>query len=146
MGAGQTKPLRAQQTLALTGTHTILAVVDDINRFPEINESNNRLERSLDFGTTFPRGLPDAVIADVRLGQGRFAPGDNITIADLSFDSFSGPSAADNLELATDNAGTVTDTDDKTITIGGLPRTRAASNKTLVLGERGIGTTIRTVR
>ncbi len=75
----QSQPVRAQQTLALTGTHAITAVVDDINRFPESNESNNQLTRTIDFGAAVPRGLPDAVIADVRLGQGRFAPGDLVT-------------------------------------------------------------------
>ena len=78
LAGGKSQAVRAQQTLRLDGSHTVTAIVDDINRFPETDETNNRLTRTLNFGSP-PHGLPDTVIADVRLGQGRFAPGDAVT-------------------------------------------------------------------
>jgi phosphodiesterase/alkaline phosphatase D-like protein len=46
-----------------------------------------------------------------------FAGGDSITVSGLSFKTFSGTSAASNLELETDNLGGTADTDSKTIRI-----------------------------
>ena len=36
-----------------TGTHTIMAWVDDENRFAESNETNNKLTQSITIGTTY---------------------------------------------------------------------------------------------
>lgn len=49
--------------------------------------------------------------------SGNFANGDNITISDLSFESFTSE-GTDNLELEIDNSGTSIVIDDKTKTIG----------------------------
>jgi uncharacterized repeat protein (TIGR03803 family) len=46
-----------------------------------------------------------------------FSAGQTLIVSGLSFNNFTAVSAADNLELEMDNAGTVADTDDKTITI-----------------------------
>jgi subtilase family serine protease len=50
MGPHTTKTIRAVKSLALQGKHTITAIVDDINRYDEINNQNNVLTREIDFG------------------------------------------------------------------------------------------------
>ncbi|MFN8453916.1 MAG: CARDB domain-containing protein [Anaerolineae bacterium] len=55
---GEAKALRAQQTLDLSGSHKITAIVDDINRYPEANEQNNTLIKQLDFGAHPRRPWP----------------------------------------------------------------------------------------
>ncbi len=66
-----------------------------------------------------------------------FAAGDQITIADLSFASFTAVSAADNLELEVANDGSVIATDDKTIEIVPAPAPTISSqqNKTMIVGQ-----------
>ncbi|RME74919.1 MAG: hypothetical protein D6784_08990 [Chloroflexi bacterium] len=80
LGPGESKAVRANESLALRGQHKITAIVDDINRFPEEREDNNILVRQIDFGGDTPEtGLADAVILQVSLGQGRIAEGDPLT-------------------------------------------------------------------
>jgi hypothetical protein len=52
-----------------TGTHTISAYVDDINRFAESNESNNQLSQSITVG---PPALPDVIVTSVSYANGLF--------------------------------------------------------------------------
>jgi len=52
-----------------SGTHTIMAYVDDVNRFAESNENNNQLSQSITIGTATPpppptsASTPDAIVA-----------------------------------------------------------------------------------
>lgn len=75
---GESQAVRAYNTLALTGTHQIMAIADDVNRFPEQRDDNNAMSKSMDFGGTTPVGLADTIIMNVRLGQGSFSDGDEI--------------------------------------------------------------------
>jgi subtilase family serine protease len=75
---GESKAIRAVAPLNLTGQHRITAIADDINRFPEANESNNQLVEIIDFGTPAPK-LADTIILSVSLGAaGRFTEGESI--------------------------------------------------------------------
>jgi spore coat protein H len=76
--AGESQAVRAVQTLSLSGSHKITALVDDVNRFPEEHEENNTLTEQIDFGTPGPR-LADTIILNVTMGQGRFKEGDAVT-------------------------------------------------------------------
>jgi uncharacterized lipoprotein YddW (UPF0748 family)/spore coat protein CotH len=76
--AGETKAIRATQTLRLQGSHKVTAIVDDVNRFPEEQEQNNRLDQQLNFGSASP-SLADTIILAVNLGSGRFNEGDPLT-------------------------------------------------------------------
>ena len=82
MAAGESKPIRAVELFNLTGSHKVTAIVDDVNRFPEEQEQNNRREEQIDFGAPDPR-LADTVILEVRLGTGRFTEGDRLTFEAL---------------------------------------------------------------
>ena len=67
-----------------------------------------------------------------------FAVFDPLTIADLSFTSFSAGSSADNLELETDNLGSIAAVDDKTITIIGSPSNyRSIGTNSAILYQTG---------
>lgn len=77
---GESKAVRANNPLTLSGVHQITAIADDVNRFPEEQDDNNALTRTVDFGALPPStGLADAVILNIRLGQGRFTEGDAVT-------------------------------------------------------------------
>jgi len=76
--AGELQPVRAVQTLSLSGSHQITAFVDDVNRFPEESEENNTLTEQIDFGAPGSQ-LADTIILNVTMGQGRFSAGDAIT-------------------------------------------------------------------
>jgi len=75
LAVGESKAIRAVQTLALTGLHKITAIVDDVNRFPEQSEQNNSRVEMIDFGVVPPK-LADTIILEVSLGVGRFIEGD----------------------------------------------------------------------
>jgi subtilase family serine protease len=81
--AGEEKPVRAQQPLSLTGPHKITAIVDDINRYPELNEQNNTLVKQINFGDPGPPPLADTLILSLSLGQTRFNEGDSLTFEAL---------------------------------------------------------------
>ncbi|MDD5323186.1 MAG: CARDB domain-containing protein [Methylococcales bacterium] len=53
-----------------TGTHTINAYVDDINRFAESTETNNQLNQSITVGST--TSLPDVIVTSVSYANGIF--------------------------------------------------------------------------
>jgi hypothetical protein len=53
-----------------SGTHAIEAVADDINRFAESNESNNKLQQTVTVGGT---ALPDVVVTSLSYSNGVFA-------------------------------------------------------------------------
>jgi hypothetical protein len=59
-----------------------MAIVDDINRFPEERKDNNVLIKQLNFG---PRDLklPDSIILNLSLSHGRFTAGDHVTFEAL---------------------------------------------------------------
>ncbi len=63
-----------------------------------------------------------------------FEAGDDVTVYGLSFANFTDVSSADNLELETDNSGTVADTDNKTITIV-APTISSAANQTFYVND-----------
>ncbi len=75
---GKQKAVRAVQTLSLTGLHKITAIVDDINRFPEQSEANNKRIEMINFGAE-PEKPADTVILNVSMGAGRFNEGDELT-------------------------------------------------------------------
>ncbi len=79
--AQESKPVRASQSLTLSGSHKVTAVVDDINRFPEEREDNNVRTEQIDFGAPPTPGpqQADAIILNVTMGNGRFTEGDAIT-------------------------------------------------------------------
>jgi spore coat protein H len=76
--AGESRAVRADQTLSLIGQHKITAIADDTNRFPEESEQNNVLSRQIEFGTPSEQ-LADTIILDVTMGSGRFSEGDKLT-------------------------------------------------------------------
>jgi subtilase family serine protease len=49
MPAGATEIIRAIKPLSLKGTHTITAIVDDVNRYDELSHQNNTLTREITF-------------------------------------------------------------------------------------------------
>jgi spore coat protein H len=49
MQAGATETIRAIKALSLQGTHTITAIVDDVNRYDELSHQNNALTREITF-------------------------------------------------------------------------------------------------
>jgi|GEM_PF-1227647 len=50
---------------AVTGTHRLLAVVDDINRYPELSESNNTFELAFEVLAGAEFQLPDSTIGQI---------------------------------------------------------------------------------
>ena len=52
-----------------SGTHTITAWVDDVNRFEESNENNNQLSESITVSGTF---LPDVIVTELSYTDGIF--------------------------------------------------------------------------
>ncbi len=66
-----------------------------------------------------------------------FVAGDQVTVADPQFVSFSAVSAADNLELEVKNDDVVSATDDKTITINPppVPGISSAANQSFIVGD-----------
>ncbi len=66
MQANEIRTVRAVSPWrAVTGTHRLLAVVDDINRYPEVSETNNTFELTFEIlsGTEFE--LPDSTIEQI---------------------------------------------------------------------------------
>lgn len=61
---------------ATTGTHTIMAYVDDVNRITESNETNNQYSKTL-VVTTSP--MPDLVITSLDVNPATPTQGDNVT-------------------------------------------------------------------
>ena len=53
-----------------TGTHTIMAYADDVNRFVESNETNNQLSQSITVG--LPPSLPDVIVTQLAYANGIF--------------------------------------------------------------------------
>jgi subtilase family serine protease len=83
MAAGESRTVRAVTTWrAVAGRHRLTAIVDDINRYPEISETNNTFE--LEF-QVFPRPtttLPDSTLDTI--GFERAASGQVILNAVVS--------------------------------------------------------------
>ena len=63
---------------AVTGTHTIKAVADDVNRFAESNESDNTMSKSITTISATP--LPDLVVQRITLSPGNPTIGTPTTI------------------------------------------------------------------
>ena len=63
---------------ATAGTHTLTAVVDDVNRFPESNENNNAKSISFAVG---PSGLPDVVIDSLAVSPPNPKTGQGVTFS-----------------------------------------------------------------
>ena len=51
MAAGTTETILAVSPLALQGTHSITAIVDDVNRYDELSHQNNALTREMMFSS-----------------------------------------------------------------------------------------------
>gem|GEM_PF-2785273 len=110
---------------------------DDLFIVGEIDDYERRI-RSTKVATTtvtYEDGNKTAVI-DVLTS---FSANDYITIGGLSFKNFTATSDPDNLELETDNAGTVADLDDKTVTITAPATTpvniASAGSQTFTIGQ-----------
>ena len=54
---------------ATAGDHTLTAVVDDINRYPEISETNNTLDLSFHVEARPAPALSDVVVRDIAFEQ-----------------------------------------------------------------------------
>lgn len=83
---GQTVPLAGWATYtgtfdatwtAVEGTHAVLAIADDIDRFPESNENNNDRTEPL---SVVPPPLPDVVITDVSWTPANPTAGQAVTL------------------------------------------------------------------
>jgi len=110
---------------------------DDLFIVGEIDDYERRI-RSAKVATTtvtYEDANKTAVIDVIT----NFDSDDYITIGGLSFKNFTATSDADNLELETDNAGTVADYDDKTVTITAPPTTpiniASAGSQTFTIGQ-----------
>ncbi|MFN8453917.1 MAG: CARDB domain-containing protein [Anaerolineae bacterium] len=61
--AGETRPVRAVTPWrAVTGRHRLTAIADDVNRFPEISETNNQLFLDFEVQPRTQPGLPDSTL------------------------------------------------------------------------------------
>jgi subtilase family serine protease len=78
MAAGETSSNfgMAQRWTAAGGTHQITALVDDINRFEESNESNNSHAKNLDVGDGST--MPDVYIEDLWWTPSNPQPGQDV--------------------------------------------------------------------
>jgi hypothetical protein len=77
LAAGESYPgICNVQWTATAGTHTVLAMADDINRFPESNEGNNVKEKSF----TVVNALPDVVITNIWLEPAAPMSGQKVTV------------------------------------------------------------------
>ncbi len=65
---------------AVAGEHTLTAVVDDINRYPEISETNNTLELKFQVERKPAPGLADTVVKDIAFER---LDGDQVRLAAL---------------------------------------------------------------
>jgi subtilase family serine protease len=64
--AGESRLVRAVTTWPATvGQHRLLALVDDINRYPEISEENNRREITFQVFPPSQPDLPDSVVEQI---------------------------------------------------------------------------------
>ncbi len=64
---------------AASGTHTVRAFVDDVNRIAESNENNNTLDESLTIGSG--SGTPDLVVADIAWTPASPQTGNEVTFS-----------------------------------------------------------------
>lgn len=76
--AGESRLVRARESLSLTGVHKITAVVDDADSLPEADKQNNTLTEQINFGGQ-PAPLADVIILEVQLGQTRVIEGEAVT-------------------------------------------------------------------
>ncbi|MFC5531408.1 CARDB domain-containing protein [Cohnella yongneupensis] len=64
---------------AASGTHTVRAYVDDVNRIAESNESNNTLDQSITVAAS--SGTPDLVVTDVTWSPASPQTGNEVTFS-----------------------------------------------------------------
>jgi len=80
---------------AVAGTHTISATVDDINRFPESNETNNSFSKQITVGSgSSGSGLPDVIITDIQWEPANPVAGDQVTFKAVVKNQGTGPTPA----------------------------------------------------
>jgi subtilase family serine protease len=66
IGAGESRLIRSVSTWTATpGEHTLIAVVDDVNRYPEASENNNSLQKTFRVRPSSPPSLSDVVVEDI---------------------------------------------------------------------------------
>lgn len=64
---------------AVSGTHTVRAYVDDVNRIAESNENNNTLDKSIAVGSS--GGTPDLIVTDITWSPASPQPGNEVTFS-----------------------------------------------------------------
>jgi hypothetical protein len=79
-GANVTLTTQGNPWVATAGSHTLRALVDDVNRFAEANEGNN--ERSIGFQVA-SAGLPDVVVDSVAAVPAQPKPGEQVTFTSV---------------------------------------------------------------
>ena len=79
---------------ATSGSHTLRALADDINRFEESNELNNDLSVGFEVGAGPTPGLPDVVVDSVAAVPAQPAPGQQVTFTSVVRNAGSAPTPA----------------------------------------------------
>ncbi len=115
---------------ATSGTHTITAWVDDVNRVAESNESNNQYSKTLTPGSV---SLPDLIITDITYSPTSPAVGNTVTFSAVVKNQGTAAGAAGTVTFQVDGtqAATVTDTSSiaagATLTVTGIGSWTATS-------------------
>jgi hypothetical protein len=78
-GASTTVTTQGGSWTATAGDHTLTALADDINRFPESNEDNN--SSSMTFTVGAGVSLPDVVVDSVAVSPASVDPGQSVTFS-----------------------------------------------------------------
>jgi subtilase family serine protease len=83
IGSGETRNIRSVSTWrAVAGQHRLVAVVDDINRYPELSETNNFYELSFEVFKRDEVKLPDSTVDGIDYESS--APGQVVLTATVS--------------------------------------------------------------
>ncbi len=82
--AGQTRSIRAVSPwTAAAGTHRLTAVADDVNRFPEASEDNNRFELDFQVFDGQETRLPDSTVEEIGFEEAGGQITLNATVANI---------------------------------------------------------------
>ena len=90
-GASVTLTTQGGPWTATSGSHTLRALADDINRFEESNELNNDLSVGFEVGVGPGPSLPDVVVDSVAAVPAQPAPGQQVTFTSVVRNAGSAP-------------------------------------------------------
>jgi subtilase family serine protease len=79
---------------AASGTHTVRAFVDDINRIAESNDGNNTFDKSMTVGSGTGGGTPDLVVTDISWTPATPQTGGEVTFSAVVKNQGTGATAA----------------------------------------------------